>query len=135
VVIGPTLVALFEPEPTNCDECPRSAFVVRESYALSIASRIAFTAIAIALATAALVELVRRYRSAGPPLRRTLSPVYAMFCTALVFIIAATSSARSRIRPRPRSAPSRSSSSPSSRSPSSSVCFAAASRGAPWCSC
>ena len=70
---------------TNARTAP---IVIWDSHALNLAAQIGFTVGAIGLAVAALVELVRRYRAAGPPLRRTLTPVYAMFVGALVFLIA-----------------------------------------------
>jgi PAS domain S-box-containing protein len=87
VFLGPLLISLVDRTPTDCTTCPRSAFVVRPSHALSLAAQIGYTVAAIGLALAALVELVRRYRDAGPPLRRVLSPVYAMFALALVFLV------------------------------------------------
>ncbi len=88
VFVGPLLVSLVDRRPTDCDTCPTSAFVVRPSHALSLAAQIGYAAAAVALALAALVALGRRYTDAGPPLRRMLSPVYAMFAVALVFLIA-----------------------------------------------
>jgi PAS domain S-box-containing protein len=89
VFLGPLLISLVDRTPTDCTTCPRSAFVVRPSHALSLAAQIGYTIAATGLAVAALVELVRKYRGAGPPLRRVLSPVYAMFALALAFLIVA----------------------------------------------
>ncbi len=89
VFLGPILVGLFERHPTRCSKCPSSALLVDNDHALGVTAEIAFTVAAVALALIALFELARRYRSAGPPLRRTLGPVYGMFFFALVFIIGA----------------------------------------------
>src|SRR5262249_17553533 len=83
------LVGLFERHPGSCSNCPASAFLVDDDHALAVAAEIAFTVAAVALALIALFELLRRYRGASPPLRRTLGPVYGMFFFALVFIIGA----------------------------------------------
>src|SRR5262249_30819526 len=83
------LVGLFERHPGSCSNCPASAFLVDDDHALAVAAEIAFAVAAVALALVALFELARRYRDAGPPLRRTLGPVYGMFFFALIFIIGA----------------------------------------------
>jgi len=89
VIVGPIVVGLFQRHPTKCSKCPDSAILVRSSHQLWVAAEVALTVVAVVLALFALVELARRYRAAGPPLRRTLGPVYGMFCVALVFIIGA----------------------------------------------
>jgi PAS domain S-box-containing protein len=85
---GPLLLAFFDRTPTGCDTCAQSAFVVWPSHALAVAVEVSWTVLAFALALAVVAELVRKYRDAGPRLRRTLSPVYAMFAAAILFLIA-----------------------------------------------
>jgi len=85
---GPLLLALVDRTPTDCDTCAQSAFAVWPSHALAVAVEVSWTVLAFALALAVVAELVRKYRDAGPRLRRTLSPVYAMFAAAIVFLIA-----------------------------------------------
>jgi PAS domain S-box-containing protein len=89
VFAGPLLISIFDRRAMSCHGCPDSAFVVWDNHALSVAAQAAYTVAAIVLALAALLELVRRYRGALPPLRRSLAPVYAMFFVAIIFIIAA----------------------------------------------
>jgi PAS domain S-box-containing protein len=88
VATGPLLISLVDSTPTGCDTCPPSAFVVWPGHALSVAATAGYAVAALALALAVVVELVRKYRAAGPPLRRILSPVYAMFGLAVVFLTA-----------------------------------------------
>jgi PAS domain S-box-containing protein len=87
VLVGPLLIGMVEDDPTSCSKCPDSAIVIRDSHALGIAAEVVFTAAAVVLALAALVELVRKHRAASEPLRRTVTPVYATFGGALVFLI------------------------------------------------
>ncbi len=87
VLTGPLLLALVDRTPTDCDTCPESAIVVYSSHAASTAVAVVFGVGVAALAVAVAGELARRYRAAGPPLRRTLGPVYAMFAAGLGLLI------------------------------------------------
>src|SRR5262249_28423689 len=87
VGIGPLVIALLESRPTNCDECPESLIRVWPSHAAGVAAEPVYTVTALGLGVAVLVELVRRYRGAGTPLRRVLKPVYGTFALALLFLI------------------------------------------------
>ncbi len=89
VFVGPILVGLFDPTPTGCAKCPRSAILVIDDHGLAVAASVLFTVAAVALALWALAELVIRFRRASRPLRRTVAPVYLTFFVALVLIIAA----------------------------------------------
>jgi PAS domain S-box-containing protein len=90
LVVGPLSIALVDPTPREgCDGCPANAAVVWEQPGLGSALGLAFTIAVVALAAVFLVELVRRYRTATPPLRHTLTPVYAAFALSLVFLILA----------------------------------------------
>jgi PAS domain S-box-containing protein len=84
----PLLLALVDRTPTDCTTCPDSAIVVRESHVASVALQIAFGVVAIGLVVAVVVQLARKYRAAGPPLRRVVTPVYAAFASAVVFLVA-----------------------------------------------
>jgi PAS domain S-box-containing protein len=84
---GPLLLTLVDPTPTGCTTCSESAFVVRSSHTTAVTVDIGYTIAAFALVLTVLVELVRKYRASGPPFRRTVSPVYAMFAAAIVFLL------------------------------------------------
>jgi PAS domain S-box-containing protein len=87
VISGPVLLALVDRTPTDCDTCPQSAIVVHSSPAASAAVAVVYSIAVAVVAVAIVVELARRYRAAGPPLRRTLGPVYAMFAAGLGLLI------------------------------------------------
>jgi PAS domain S-box-containing protein len=87
VFAGPLLLALVDPTPTGCSTCPESAFVVHSSHSLAVAVQIGYAVTALALGLAVAVELVRKYRASGPPFRRAVSPVYAMFGAAILFLV------------------------------------------------
>jgi PAS domain S-box-containing protein len=85
--VGPLLQVLVDPTPTGCTTCPESAFVVRSSHTAAVTVEIGYAVAAFALVLAVVVELVRKYRANGPPFRRTVSPVYAMFGAAIFFLL------------------------------------------------
>lgn len=84
---GPLLISVFERQPTSCDRCPDSLFVLWDNHAVAVATEVGYTVVALGLGVAVLVELARKYHGAGLPLRRVLRPVYTMFFFALVFLI------------------------------------------------
>ncbi|HXH95732.1 MAG TPA: hypothetical protein VNH40_00860, partial [Gaiellaceae bacterium] len=84
---GPLLQALVDRTPTGCKTCPKSAFVIHSSHTAELAIGIGYAVAAFALALAVVVELVRKYRASGPPFRRTVSPVYASFGAAILFLL------------------------------------------------
>jgi PAS domain S-box-containing protein len=62
--------------PLRCEECPENAFLVVENSTVSGAIHVVVTVAALAIATAAVAALARRWRQATPVLRRALTPVY-----------------------------------------------------------
>jgi signal transduction histidine kinase len=80
---------LFDPRPINtCDDCPDSAFVIRDSdLAFTVSNRIV-EALAIAVLLAVVVTLVRRWKASSPAARRALTPVLlAGVATMLLFVV------------------------------------------------
>ena len=85
---GPFLLTLVDRTPTGCATCPESAIAVWPSRSAAVVIAIGYGIAALTVVVAIVVELVRKYRAAGPPLRRAITPVYATFATAVLFLVA-----------------------------------------------
>lgn len=84
----PTIEALFDPTPlAPCTSCPEG-LAVSDTPGLVSATNAAGAALGLALSVAYVVRIVHRYRSASPPLRRILGPVYVATVGGLLGIIA-----------------------------------------------
>ena len=91
VTVGPLTVSLFDPSPIpTCEQCPESAFLVSDRSGLARGAAIVVALAAAAIAALVFVRLFRRYRSASPPLRRVLGPVYLFTMVALVGLVASS---------------------------------------------
>jgi PAS domain S-box-containing protein len=88
VFTGPFLLAVFDRSPTGCSTCPDSAIAVHQSHAAATGVAIGYGVAALGLVLGVVVQLVRKYRAAGPPLRRAVSLVYAVFAAAVVCLVA-----------------------------------------------
>jgi len=90
VTLGPLAISLFDPSPIpGCDDCPENAFLVTDRPGLAQAAGIALGLSAAAISTVVFIRLVRRFRAASPPLRRTIGPVYFFTLIALVGLVTA----------------------------------------------
>jgi PAS domain S-box-containing protein len=88
VLVGPPLLLLFAKQPPSCgSSCGDSAIVVYRSHTVERIADIAVSTFAALLIAAVAAHLVRRWRSAGPALRRVLLPVYATSAGALALLL------------------------------------------------
>ena len=92
VTVGQVATLLVTPSSEFCDagaDCPENRLLVTDSSAASTGIRAVVEALAIAVAAAAIVLLVRRFRAATPPVRRTLLPVYVASGATIVALLLA----------------------------------------------
>jgi PAS domain S-box-containing protein len=88
VTIGPLFVSFVDPSPVpGCSDCPESAFLVSDRPTAAQTANIIVALGAAALSALVCLRLVRRYRAATPPLRRTVGPVYLFTLVALVGLV------------------------------------------------
>jgi PAS domain S-box-containing protein len=88
VTIGPLFVSFVDPSPVpGCSDCPESAFLVSDRPTAAQTANIIVALGAAALSALVFLRLVRRYRAATPPLRRTVGPVYLFTLVALVGLV------------------------------------------------
>ena len=88
-LLFPLLLALFDPTPVpGCEDCPANALLLADAPAAAVAAGLSFAIVATAVAGVLTVRLVHRYRSATPPLRRVLAPVYGISVLALATVVA-----------------------------------------------
>jgi PAS domain S-box-containing protein len=91
--IGPLLFTFFG-ENTGCDNCPANKFQIVDSQLAVDFVGLTFLVLGVAVCASTIWVLVRRWRAASPPLRRTLSPVFATSAAAIgLFLLAAFISA------------------------------------------
>ena len=81
------LTALFDPD-VSCDGCPDNVFLVEQNDALANVFGGLFGVAAAAVVVALVVILVRRWRAAGPALRRALAPVFVTGCAFFLLLAA-----------------------------------------------
>jgi PAS domain S-box-containing protein len=91
VLVPGTLALVAGPQPfSRCENCPDSAIAAFDANGIGEAIIAALSIAVIALVVVILVHLVRRYRAASPPLRRTLGPVLLTTAAALaIYLVAA----------------------------------------------
>jgi PAS domain S-box-containing protein len=87
VSVGILVHLLFDPNPTQCDECPSNAFLVRDNEVASDVINASVRLFAVAFLLAVVATLVRRWRRSSPAARRTLTPVL-LAGVATVFLLA-----------------------------------------------
>jgi PAS domain S-box-containing protein len=85
LVLRPVWVVFNDLEQTHPD-APENAFLIqhRETFSNAVETTIQVTA--LALITAAIVILSRRWRAAPAPMRRALAPAYLAFSTTIVLL-------------------------------------------------
>jgi PAS domain S-box-containing protein len=75
VSVGILAHLLFDAKPTQCDDCPSNAFLVRDNDVASDVINGVIRVFAVAFLLAVVATLVRRWRRSSPAARRTLTPV------------------------------------------------------------
>ena len=89
-VLGPALTLLFDDlERSRCDGCPENALLIEANQGATQALEGTVVGGALLLIAAIVVQLIRRWRAASPPLRRSLAPVLATGTAALTLVAAA----------------------------------------------
>jgi PAS domain S-box-containing protein len=91
-VVGfPLAVLLLDEDPfEGCENCPENALAVANVPGVATAFEVAGAAAAVAIGGAILGLLVRRWWRSSPARRRSLTPVLATSCGALVVLVVGT---------------------------------------------
>jgi signal transduction histidine kinase len=75
VTVGILVHMLFDPKPTQCDDCPSNAFLVRDNDVASDVINTVLRVLAVAFLLAVVATLVGRWRRSSPAARHALTPV------------------------------------------------------------
>jgi PAS domain S-box-containing protein len=91
--LGPWLFTFFG-ENDPCDGCPDNVFLIFDSHVAGSIVGLGFIVLGLGVCASTIWILLRRWRAASAPLRRTLAPVFATSAAAIgLFLLAAFGSA------------------------------------------
>jgi signal transduction histidine kinase len=87
LVLQPAWMLFDDLHDLKCDDCPANAFLIHHDDTLAFVLGIPTLAAALGVLLAVVVILIRRWRSASPPLRRVLAPVYLSSGATIVILV------------------------------------------------
>jgi PAS domain S-box-containing protein len=89
VLVPLSLTFFTDPLVSGCDECPASAFLVYDNDTVSTVITVIGAVLALAVALLTVTLLFRRWRSASPHARRTLTPILVAGGSVILLVVLA----------------------------------------------